>query len=143
MSNLVVIENQAEPKKKVKSIYLLMAILFIALFLISASSGWKFMLKDFSIVSSYDSIVIGAIFILIVLNDWRVAKNVNKKLTWFNAFPYCSLLILFAGVIAQIFASLYAIPHVLVIFLLCFLYLKDQIKEAKKIISTQKNMDMA
>ena len=133
-TSLVTIEVKNKKKNSLKTIIvLLVAVMLFTITIASVISGWQYLLENiFGFNEETIAIVHIAIFIIVIF-EWFYNRKEKSKITYLNAFPYMSLIIMFIGLLINVCESLINIIYVFALMYLLFLILKMQFIELKKI----------
>lgn len=133
-TSLVTVKVKNKQKYSLKTIIvLLVAVMLFTITIASVISGWQYLLENiFGFNEETIAIVHIAIFIIVIF-EWFYNRKEKSKITYLNAFPYMSLIIMFIGLLINVCESLINIIYVFALMYLLFLILKMQFIELKKI----------
>ena len=133
-TSLVTVEVKNKKKNSLKTIIvLLVAVMLFTITIASVISGWQYLLENiFGFNEETIAIVHIAIFIIVIF-EWFYNRKEKSNITYLNAFPYMSLIIMFIGLLINVCESLINIIYVFALMYLLFLILKMQFIELKKI----------
>lgn len=133
-TSLVTVKVKNKKKNSLKTIIVLLtALMLFTITIASVISGWQYLLENiFRFNEETISIVHIGIFIIVIF-EWFYNRKEKSKITYLNAFPYMSLIIMFIGLLINVCESLINIIYIFALMYLLFLILKMQFIELKKI----------
>jgi hypothetical protein len=114
-------------------IVLLVAVMLFTITIASVISGWQYLLENIFGFNEETIYIVHIGIFIIVIFEWFYNRKEKSKITYLNAFPYMSLIIMFIGLLINVCESLINIIYVFALMYLLFLILKMQFIELKKI----------
>jgi hypothetical protein len=114
-------------------IVLLVAVMLFTITIASVISGWQYLLENIFGFNEETIYIVHIGIFIIVIFEWFYNRKEKSKITYLNAFPYMSLIIIFIGLFINVSESLINIVYVFALMYLLFLILKMQFIELKKI----------
>ena len=133
-TSLVTVEVKNKKKNSLKTIIvLLMAVMLFTITIASVISGLQYLLENIFGFNEETIVIVHIAIFIIVIFEWFYNRKEKSKITYLNAFPYMSLIIMFIGLLINVCESLINIVYVFALMYLLFLILKMQFIELKKI----------
>ncbi len=133
-TSLVTVEVKNKKKNSLKTIIvLLMAVMLFTITIASVISGLQYLLENIFGFNEETIVIVHIAIFIIVIFEWFYNRKEKSKITYLNAFPYMSLIIMFIGLLINVCESLINIIYVFALMYLLFLILKMQFIELKKI----------
>lgn len=133
-TSLVTIEVKNKKKNSLKTIIVLLtALMLFTLTIISVKSGLQYLLENIFGFNEETIVIVHIAIFIIVIFEWFYNRKEKSKITYLNAFPYMSLIIMFIGLLINVCESLINIVYVFALMYLLFVILKMQFIELKKI----------